>query len=62
MTNISSMEIAELRPFFSTALHHLQTIQAQPHHRAEDTATPGAPEAEPELAVRHATSVDRASA
>lgn len=27
MTNISSLEIAELRPFFTTAVEHLQAIQ-----------------------------------
>ena len=27
MTNISSLEIAELRPFFSTAVKNLQDIQ-----------------------------------
>lgn len=28
MTNISSMEVAELRPFFRTALRHLEAMQA----------------------------------
>ena len=29
MTNISSLEIAELRPFFQKALQHLQVIQGE---------------------------------
>ncbi|WFD38629.1 DNA replication protein psf2 [Malassezia japonica] len=37
MTNISSLEIAELRPFFATALQQLQAIQAQPQEVSENT-------------------------
>ncbi|PKI84328.1 Psf2p [Malassezia vespertilionis] len=54
MTNISSLEIAQLRPFFATALKQLQAIHAEPHEEASLSQTAEPPAEDTEIAVRHA--------
>lgn len=50
MTNISSMEVAEVRPFFLTALRHLQAI----HPGEAGPAAPEGDDADDEIGVRRA--------
>jgi hypothetical protein len=57
MTNISSLEIAELRPFFQKALQHLQVIQGETSSDAgEHPGASGGALGEDEVAVRGASS------
>ncbi|WFC99071.1 DNA replication protein psf2 [Malassezia yamatoensis] len=56
MTNISSMEIAELRPFFTTAMKQLQSIQLQRAASDQSGAAPDTSGEDDTMTVRHATS------
>lgn len=58
MTNISSLEIAELRPFFATALQQLQAIQAQPQEISEDPDPDPAHADDTDITVRRAAASD----
>lgn len=60
MTNISSLEIAELRPFFTTAIKQLETMQrpAQLEAHTEALAPTDTTEPDAELSVRVASSAE----
>lgn len=58
MTNISSLEIAELRPFFATALQQLQAIQAQPQEVSENPEPEHAHADDTDITVRRAAAAD----